>query len=222
VGRIKPGSAYARRFPEQQAVDGARIPRLADLFALVARSGDTAVRFNIETKLSPLAPGETASPEEFASALVGAVRSAGLVERTTIQSFDWRTLHIVQRLAPEISTVCLTAEQEFMDNVKSSARASPWTSGLHVSGFQNSIPRLVKAAGAAVWSPYYREVTAEKVKEAQALGLTVVVWTVNEPAEMQRMIELGVNGIISDYPDRLRRVAGDAGIALPRPSAVSP
>ena len=123
-----------------------------------------------------------------------------MAERTAIQSFDWRTLKVVQREAPD----------------------SPWTAGLHVRNFGGSIPRMVKAAGGAVWSPYYGEVSRENVKEAQALGLKVVVWTVNEPADMRRMIEFGVDGIISDYPDRLRQIAGEAGIALPRPTPVAP
>jgi glycerophosphoryl diester phosphodiesterase len=75
---------------------------------------------------------------------------------------------------------------------------------------------MVKAAGGAVWSPYYGEVTRENVQQAQALGLKVVVWTVNTEDDMRRMIDLGVDGVITDYPDRLRRVAAQAGIALPR------
>lgn len=222
VGAIKAGSPYAKRFSAQQAVDRARIPRLADLFALVRKSGNEAVRFNIETKISPLAPNETTAPEEFARALILAVRAAGMVERTAIQSFDWRTLKVVQQEAPEFSTVYLSAQQGFMDNIQAGRRSSPWTAGLHISQFGNSVPRMVKAAGGAVWSPYYGEITRENVKEAQALGLKVVVWTVNEPADMRRMIELGVDGIISDYPDRLRQAAGEAGVALPRPTPVAP
>jgi len=222
VGAIRPGSGYAQRFPAQQPVDGTRIPRLADLYALVRSSGNDAVRFNIETKLSPLAPGQTAAPEAFARALVAAVRAAGMAQRTAIQSFDWRTLAIVQREAPEIPTVYLTAQQGFLDNIQAAAGASPWTAGRHVSEFGGSIPRLVKAMGGAVWSPYYGEATRENVREAQGLGLKVVVWTVNEPADLRRMIELGVDGIISDYPDRLRAAAAAAGIALPRATPVAP
>ena len=65
VGRLKPGTAYAKSFPDQQPVDGTRIPRLSDLFDLVKRSGDERVRFDIETKLSPDAPDETPAPEAF-------------------------------------------------------------------------------------------------------------------------------------------------------------
>lgn len=213
VGRIRPGSAYALRFPRQQPVDGARIPKLAEVFALAQNAGRGPVRFNIETKLSPLAPERTPAPDDFARRLIAEIRAHGMASRVTIQSFDWRTLQVVQREAPEIPTVYLTAQQDFMDNIRAKEAASPWTAGLHISRFGGSIPRMVKAAGGAVWSPYYREVTRENLAEAHALGLKVVVWTVNREADIRRMIELGVDGIISDYPDLLRKMADATGPA---------
>ena len=222
VGRIDPASEYAKRFPHQQPVDGTRMPRLADVFALARKAGNEQVRFNIETKISPLHPERTVSPEAFARAFISVIRGAGMAGRVTIQSFDWRTLAVVQKEAPEIATVYLTAQQGFMNNIQAEKTASPWAAGLHVSRFGGSIPRLVKAAGGAVWSPYAGETTREQVREAQTLGLKVVVWTVNEPADMRRMIEWGVDGIISDYPDRLRQIAGELGVPLPRPTPVVP
>ena len=222
VGRLNPANAYAKRWPEQRPVDGARIPRLADLFALVRKSGNESVRFNIETKISPLAPGETTTPENFARKLISAVRAGGMASRTAIQSFDWRTLQVVQKEAPGIPTVYLTVEKGFMDSIQRDKPSSPWTAGFHVSRHGGSIPRMVKAAGGAVWSPYHAETTRSQVKEAQTLGLKVVVWTVNEPADMRRMIEWGVDGIISDRPDLLRKTAGELGVALPRPTPVAP
>ena len=220
VGRIKPDSAYAARFPRQQAVDGARVPRLADVFELARRAGNDTVGFNIETKVSPLHPDRTLEPEAFARKLIEAVRAAQMAQRVTIQSFDWRTLKIVQQDAPELATVDLTARQTFMDNILAGAAESPWTAGLHVRDFGGSIPRMVKAAGGAVWSPYYGEVTRENVQKAHRLGLKVVVWTVNAEEDMRRMIGLAVDGIISDYPEQLRAIAGEAGIALPRSTPV--
>lgn len=222
VGRVKPDTAYARRFPDQQPVDGERVPRLADVFALVKKSGNAAVRFNIETKISPLAPDETTDPEDFARRLISEVRSAGMDGRTLVQSFDWRTLAILQKEAPTIATVYLSAQQDFMNNIAGRRRSSLWTAGLHVSRFGGSIPRMVKAAGGAVWSPYHRELTRENLREAQALGLKVVPWTVNGPADMKRLIEWGVDGIISDRPDLLRKAAGDMGVPLPPPTPVNP
>ena len=222
VGRIRPGSAYEKRFSQQQPVDGTSMPRLADVFALVRKSGNDTVRFNIETKLSPLHPERTASPEIFARAFIAVIRREKMEKRVTIQSFDWRTLAVVQMEAPEIATVYLTAQQSFMDNIQAGQRESAWTAGLRLHDFGGSIPRMVKAAGGAVWSPYHAETTREQVREAQALGLKVVVWTVNEPADMRRMIEWRVDGIISDYPDLLRQVAGEMGVALPAPAPVAP
>jgi len=222
VGRIKPASAYAKRWPAQQPVDGARIPQLADVFNLVRKAGNDAVRFNIETKISPLAPDETTTPEDFARKLILAVRAANMTARTAIQSFDWRTLAVVQADAPEIATVYLTTVGGFMDNILPCDQSSPWTAGLHVSHFGGSIPRMVREAGGAVWSPDYGELTRERLQEAQTLGLKVVLWTVNEPADMRRLIEWRVDGVISDRPDVLRRVAGEMGVALPQPTPVVP
>ena len=65
------------------------------------------------------------------------------------------------------------------------------------------MPRLVKAAGCRIWSPVFRDLTDDRLKEAKALGLKVIPWTVNEPADMERLIDGGVDGLITDYPDRL-------------------
>ena len=222
VGRINPASAYARRWPEQRPVDSTRIPRLADLFALVKKSGNDTVRFNIETKVFPPEPALTTTPEDLTRKLIAAIRAGGMERRATIQSFDWRTLQIVQKEAPAIPTVYLTVEKGFMDSIQRDKSSSPWTAGFHVSRYGGSVPRMVKSAGGAVWSPYYAETTREQLKEAQSLGLKVVVWTVNEPPDMRRLIEWGVDGIISDRPDLLRRTAGEMGVTLPPPTPVTP
>jgi glycerophosphoryl diester phosphodiesterase len=214
VGRLKPGTEYAARFPDQQAVDGERIPRLADVFALARSRGAADVGFNIETKLSPEQPELTVGPEAFARALVQAVRDAGMESRTTIQSFDWRTLMIVRRVAPEIATVALTDQQPGEDTIGAGRPGpSPWLGGLDVDDFGGSVPRLVHASGAATWSPYYMDLDARLVAEAHALGLRVVPWTVNEPAEMRRMLGFGVDGMISDRPDLLKAEVEAKGIA---------
>ena len=203
VGRAAPGGGTAERFPKQAPRDGTRIPTLADVLALGRRPGADGLRFNVETKLSPLAPEETAGPREFARAVVAELRAAGMIDRADLQSFDWRTLREARALAPGLSTACLTVEQPWEDNLlRGRPGPSPWTAGLDVDEFGGSTPRLVKAAGCAVWSPYHRDLTGEALAEAHALGLRVVVWTVNEAADMLALARLGVDGIISDYPDR--------------------
>ena len=169
VGRLRPGSEYARRFPHQTPVDGTRIPRLEEVLQF-------KTRFNIETKISPDAPEETVGPEEFARLLIQEIRKAKA--KATIQSFDFRTLKIVEREAPEIETIYLT-------------------NGAH------SDPGKVHAAGAKVWSPNFQDLTQAKLEAARALKMKVVVWTVNERADILSMLDMRVDGIITDYPDRV-------------------
>jgi len=223
VGRTKPGSAYALRFKDQAPRDGERIPRLADLFALIERSGNTAVRFNIETKLDPRTPEVTPRPEAFAEALVAEIRKAGLENRSFIQSFDWSTLKAVKRIAPAIATVCLTTQQGSDDNIGAGKSGpSPWLGGFDIHDFGGSVPKLVRAAGAAVWSPDHTDLTAVALAESHDLGLLVIPWTANDPLEMAHLVDLGVDGLISDRPDLLRRVLSEKGRAVPPPREARP
>lgn len=211
VGRLKPGTRYAQAYPEQQAAEGERVPTLDALFALVARRGADHVRFNIETKLTPNEPDLAPAPETFAARLVKALQQHGLQRRATVQSFDWRTLREVQRLAPAITTVALTARQDWLDNLTDGR----WTAGLRLADHGGSVPRLVQAVGAKVWSPFHGDLNPATVNEAHALGLQVVPWTVNDPARMAQLIDWKVDGLITDRPDLARQAMAAAGLPLP-------
>ncbi len=221
VGQIRPGSKYAAQFPDQHAVPGTKIPTLRQVFDLVRRSGNSHVRFNIETKIDPNHPEESPAPERFVTLLLDLVRAEKFSDRVMVQSFDWRTLQLVQKLAPAIPTVYLTVQAGTAPTVFPD-KATAWTAGFDPAEHGHSIPRTIRDAGGAIWSPYSGDVTPALIAESHALGLQVVVWTVNKPAEMARLIEIGVDGIISDHPDLLRQVAGEKGIALPIASPVKP
>ena len=222
VGRIRPGSALATEFPEQHAVDGERIPRLAEVFALMSQLGDSSVGFNIEAKLFPLQPELTLAPEPFVRALVEEIRHAGFQSRATIQCFDWRVLRIVQELDPGIATGALTDQQPGDDTVLAGQPGpSPWLGGLDIHDYMGSVPRLARASGAVHWSPHYLDLSAELVREAQGLGLQVIPWTVNDPGDMRRIVSWGVDGMISDRPDCLRAVLQALGLEVPKPVALA-
>lgn len=222
VGRIRPGSEYSKRFPDQRREDKVRIPTLEEVFELTRHARNGEVRFNVETKISPEAPEDTADPETFARALIKVIRDNGMAGRATIQSFDWRTLAIVQKEAPQIATSYLTSQQQALDNIEAGRREdSPWTAGIRFAD-HGSVPRMVKAAGGKIWSPNYLDLTEASVKEAKSLGLTVLPWTVNDRADMERLIDWGVDGLITDYPDRLREVMAAKGLPLPRATPVTP
>lgn len=212
VGRIKPDTAYAATFSGQQPRDGTRIPTLASLFERVRAVGATEVRFNIETKIDPMQPGDTVSAEAMTRALLKTVRDAGMTQRVAIQSFDWRTLALVQQLEPAIPTVYLSSQTANTDNIQGGA----WTAGFKIAE-HGSLPAMVKAAGGAVWAPNAGAVTEAKIKEAQSLRLKVIPWTLNNPADMERLIGWGVDGLITDYPDRLREVMRQRNLSLPKP-----
>lgn len=222
VGRLKPGTRYAEQYPAQQPSDGARLPKLEELFALVKKSGNQDVRLALEIKVRPDAPDETMAPEPFARKLVEAVRAAGLASRTTILSFDWRALQAVQKLAPEIGTVYLSIQRPQSDNIGAGKPGPwPWTAGFgHAE--HGSVPKMIKAAGGRTWSAFHLDLDAAKVKEAQALGLTVLAWTVNDPAQIARMMDLGVDGIVSDRPDLVREEMRRRGMPLPAATPVTP
>ncbi len=218
VGRIDPSHAYAASWASQRPADGERIPTLSELFALArdAKSpGGRPVRFNIETKLTPSRAVLTADAEQFAEALQRSIDAAGMQQRVTIQSFDWSTLRAVKRRMPSISTVCLTIESDSLNTVRPDASGvSPWHDGLRRDEHGGSLPRLARAAGCAAWSPYWRNATAERIAEAHALKLAVIAWTVNDPADIERMLDLGIDGLITDYPDRARAIFARRGIPV--------
>lgn len=218
VGRLKPGSAYAARFPEQEAVDGERIPRLADVLALVRVRGQGRVRVAIEVKTFPEQPELTAGPEAFIGAIRHDLKATGTLALVSIMAFDWRVLAAARRLVPEVPTVALTEQQSGGDTVRIGApRPSPWLGGLDPARFGNSVVRLVQAAGVATWGPDYEDLNAQRVAEAHELGLRVVPWTVNATADIERLLALGVDGMTSDRPDMLRELLMDKGLPVPQP-----
>jgi glycerophosphoryl diester phosphodiesterase len=212
VGRINPASKYAAEFPEQQAQDGQRIPTLAALFKLVKDLGANDVHFDI----NPHYPQSTLSPLAFVNILLAAIREAGMTRRVMIQSFDWRTLEILHHLEPGLRTMYLTIEAPDFNTLKDGA----WNATHLLKDHGGSVPRMVRASAGkstgVIWAPNYNNLTAPLVKEAQGLGLQVIPWTINQQSEMERLIDWGVDGIITDYPNRLRETLRQKGVALPK------
>jgi glycerophosphoryl diester phosphodiesterase len=173
------------------------------------------VQFDIETKIYPDRPDDTVAPEEFVAKLLAVIRAAGMTERAMIQSFDWRTLAIVQRVEPGMRTVYLTTQGRNGGNV-----ADPrWTAGMKLADYP-SVAHMIHAAGGRTWAPNFNNLDQAAVRTAHELGIHVVPWTVNAVADMRRLLDWGVDGLITDYPDRLRDVMRERG--LPLPAAVSP
>lgn len=201
VGRLDKSSRYGSGFAQQAAADGERIPTLGEVFELVKSLGNTTVKFAIETKVTPLAPDATVSPERMADLVLAEVERHGMRERVQILSFDWRSLQHVQKKKLGIPTVYVTAQLPNLDNIGAKGPGdSPWTAGFAYRQ-HGSIPKMIHAAGGTHWSSFWRELDAAQVHEAQSLGLKVLAWTVNDPQVFEQMLDLGVDGIVTDRPD---------------------
>ena len=210
VGRLKPGTRYARRYPEQTPFDGERIPTLREVVGLLKEQCSPATQVWVEIKTSPEAPGMTPPPETVSEMVIAVLREEKMADRTRILSFDWRNLAHVQKIAPDIPTVYLSLEGRNLNNIKPGRPgASPWMAGVDIDDFSGSIPRAIQAAGGRYWAQYYRQLTGSDLREAHELGMEVYVWTPDAQDDMQRLIEMGVDGIITNRPDRLARVKPD-------------
>ena len=112
-------------------------------------------------------------------------------------------------------TAYLTAQQAWTDNIKPKSPVDAlWTGAVRYQD-HSDVPSMVKAAGGNIWSPYFGDITPALVKKAQSLGLKVVPWTVNELKDLEAVIAMGVDGLISDYPDRARALLLSKGYKLP-------
>jgi glycerophosphoryl diester phosphodiesterase len=170
------GSLKNPHFPKQQPVPGTRIPTLDEVLGL-SRLGN--FQFNIETKSFPEHPELTPTPDVFARLMLEQLRKHKVEARVIMQSFDFRTLHAMKKLAPEIRLAAL------------------------YEGPSRPFVDIAKEAGATIISPYYELVTPEQVKASHAAGLEVVPWTADTTAVWQMLIDASVDAIITDDPAAL-------------------
>lgn len=177
---IKPHPA----FPGQKKV-AAHKPLLSELLRetenYAKENGSRKLWYNIETKSNPKTEGTNhPDPETFVKLLMNVVQEAGVAERTVIQSFDLRTLRVLHQHYPGIKTALLISQNN-----------------------KNSIDEQLQDLGFVpfIYSPNYHLVTPELVKTSHEKGMKVVPWTPNTEQEIQDLRDMGVDGIITDYPD---------------------
>jgi glycerophosphoryl diester phosphodiesterase len=207
VGRLRPGTAYAGRYPEQTPADRERIPTFKEVIDLFKTACRPSARLLVEIKTSPEEPDLTPSPEVVSDRVAKMVKATGIAERTWVLSFDWRNLVHIQKTAPELGTVYLTIVGPGLNNLKpNQPGASPWMAGLDIDDFNGSAPRAVKAAGGRTWAPYFRNLTPEALAEARQLGLNVSVWTPDSPEDIKRLIDMKVDAITTNRPDVLKKL----------------
>ena len=214
IGGLKPNSEYASLFPDQAFLHGLKIPKFEELCTLITQSEYKDCWLNIEIKSDPRYPQNTPPIPDFVGLILRDIIKADIAKRVILQSFDWRVLHECANQCPDIPRSYLTYAQK--PNAPMAVNVyenSDWMAGLSLEQYSGSLPELIAADGGKVWSPYFSDINDKDITRAKELGLVVNVWTVNEIADIDRMIELEVDGIITDYPGRVQQRLVEQGLS---------
>ena len=228
IGRLRPGSSYGARYPQQTPSDGERVPKLEDVFDLVKQSGNEGFHIYVELKTALLDPSQSADPKTLAESVVSLIRRMKMEAQVSFVSFDWRALVHARKIAPEIPNAFTTylfaildpadasAAQDMPGSEEAAMRAAsaqgaPWVAGCDWRDqqgvdFAEKMLRSIASGPADGWFAWHGDVTAATVGLARELNLKVSCWTVNEPSEMRRLADLGVDAILTDRPDVLHAV----------------
>ena len=206
VGSINKLSRYGRRFVNQKPLENQRIPKLSELLDLSLKNKSENLLINLEIKSTPDEENLTPAPEDTVKLVVDEMNLSNLKDKIIVSSFDWRTLTEIKNQYPEISRAYLTYQQvRGMKIKKTIYNRSPWMSFLPFYE-DHELPKIIKSQGGKAWHPYRKDITKKLVDISHQEDLPVNVWTVNEKYEMLKMIEYGVDGIMTDYPLRLKEL----------------
>lgn len=206
IGGLREHTEYGARYPEQAFFDNIRVPKFSDLCEYINKQEADDIWLNVEIKSDPRHPENTPPIPQFVEKILTPIRDAGLEMHTILQSFDWRVVHECERQAPNIARSYLSyAPKQDAPMATNVYEGSPWMDGLSLAANQNCLPLVIARANGQVWSPYHEDLTVSDMAVAREQGLIVNVWTVNELEDIDRMIALQVDGIITDYPGRVQR-----------------
>jgi glycerophosphoryl diester phosphodiesterase len=224
AGILNPDSSYAKYFPDQVAVPGTHMPTVQEVVNYVKKKTGNKVNFQIEVKNDPNHSTWTVTPQKFAKKLYTLMKKNNIINHTEIQSFDWQVLYELQKLDKKIKTAYLFAHDD-KDRMLSSdtKKAGSWSGGKLLKNYNNSLPQMIKALGGSCYEPEDVMLTKAQLDEAHRLGLKVVVWSWPEhsgqafdPKIVKKMIDWGVDGIITDDPGRLASILAARGYPVPR------
>ena len=206
IESLKPGSGYADRFKNQKSAKGAKIPKLIDLFELATEEQNKDVFLNLEVKSNPTLKEVTPEPKDMVESILKDIKKYNLEDRIVVTSFDWRILYELKKQNSSVLRGFLTLQQNLGSTKKNIYENSPWMEKQFSLEDLFLLPNIIKSLEGHVWSVFYRDVTKQNIELAHKHGLAVNVWTVNREQDIIRMIEYGVDGIITDYPKKVQEI----------------
>ena len=198
VGGLNQNSSYGKCFPEQKFLSGVRIPTLSELLDLACLPENQNLYLLLEIKSEP-----ALSKANVVSQIVREIRKKKIGTRTVLHSFDWDLLKECLKEAPEIPRSFLS---ELPENSKDSVNGNSENISPDFYSFNISIPKTIANLNGQIWCPNFKDLTYDLVREAHDLGLLVCTWTVNEIEDIENSIDIGVDGIVTDYPNRAQKI----------------
>ena len=212
VGSLNKLTRYGRRFLNQRSLENQKIPKLDELLELSSKNLSQDTIINLEIKSTPDEKNLTPNPKEMVQIVLNDIKKSNLQDKIIISSFDWRILREVKNQNPEISRAYLTFQQEKGMKIKKTIYSkSPWIDHIPLT-IVYDLPKIIKELGGSAWHPYYKDINKKAVKDAHDYNLPVNVWTVNDEYNMLKMIEYEVDGIMTDYPLKLKELCDKKNI----------
>ncbi len=206
VGRLNPDTVYALRYPDQCAIDGEKIPALQEVIALLKERDNEHTKMWIEIKVSPDQPEMTPPAEMVVKQVLKTLHNEDFDDRTIVLSFNWSVLALIKKMAPWMPRAYLSVTAKWLDNIKlGQPGPSPWTAGINLDDYHGSIPHGIHAAGGKIWGAWYKQLTVKEVQTAHDLGLKVFAWFVDSLSDIRKFVNMGVDGIITNRPDRAKQ-----------------
>jgi len=206
IGSLNKLSRYGRRFINQRSLENQKIPKLSELLELSSKNLLQDLLINLEIKSTPDEKNLTPDPQDLVQIVLNEINNSNLKDKIIISSFDWRILREVKKQSSEIPRAYLTFQQDKGMKIKKTIYSkSPWIDHIPLT-IVYDLPKIIKELGGSAWHPYYKDINKKAVKDAHDNNLPVNVWTVNDEDDMLKMIEYGVDGIMTDYPLRLKNL----------------
>lgn len=181
LGCVRPGSDYAKTHPNIRDASGAGIPTLEWVVNLAKETSDFRLLVELKCDFSD----DSADPVMLADAALAVVEKADFLSRAIFVGFDWRALARVKQCQPKAEIWCTTDEK--------------------VEG-NTGLFEIIKGMGGAGWFPHFSSLTNNAAALARSHGFKLAAWTVNDQAEMRRLIAMGIDAICTDRPDLLYAV----------------
>jgi len=205
LGLINKKTAYGLLFRKQKRLPDQAIPTLAELVEHFDKENLNNALLNIEIKHSPEETEICPRAFTIAKKVVDEIHRLKIADRCVVSCFNWAVIKSVRELDTGLKTGCLTMIDPNDDTISPvKGNTSLWNAGLDIRDYDQSVAAMVLEFGAEFWIPYYKNLTKQELDKAHINDLNVITWTVNHKQTMKKLMRWGVNGIISDYPNKLQ------------------